>query len=395
MDFKQNLLVIDFNNLLFRSLSIMRYSSSTNISFDTDDECASFAAKLTQDILYIVKMFHCQGQKVVLACDSPNSWRKEIYPNYKEGRQKPEINLRKIYETSDKLREVFAKNGFIVMSFPKAEGDDIISICKKIVWEEPEFANMNIIIVSADADVRQLVDFQDYSQKYCTVFNEIGRPPHGIRKWYMTKSTIDWLNSKDTEINDIFNFGIDQNKTFVRNIVSSNKKIAIEECDGKEVVLNKCLSGDQSDNIESLYWCYGKTGKKVKISPTKYTKIVESLNVRSIEDLDSRKKQIKPVLETVFKKPINDMDIEERFETQKKLVWLNPNIFPSEVQKFQDTAKEMILKQEPTNFSYTSVKDILKGSIFETATDKRKTKEADIFAGMGKYIDNLNLSELF
>ena len=395
MDFKQNLLVIDFNNLMFRSLSIMKYSSSVPIKFDTEDECASFAAKLTQDLLYIIKMFHCPGQKVVLACDSPNSWRKDIYENYKEGRTKPDYNLKNVYASADRVKEIFSDNGAVVLSAPKTEGDDIISICKKLVWDEPEFSNTNINIVSADADVRQLVDFQEYSQKYCAVYNEVGRGPQGTRRWYMSKKTVEWLNSNTSNVIDFFDFNIDSNKSYIKNIINTNKKIVIEECDAQDVVLNKVLSGDTSDAIESLYWCYGKTGKKVKISPTKYTKIIESLNVHTIEELDAKKKQLKPVLETVFKKPINDMNIEERWETQKKLVWLNPNIFPESIRKYEKEFKSQILENDFSDFSEKNVKSMLKGTEFETVTEKRKAKDADIFKGLNKYIDNLNLTELF
>lgn len=395
MTIKQNLLVIDFNNLMFRSLSIMRYSSSNPILFETEDECAAFAAKLVQDILYLVRIFHTQGSKVVLACDSPNSWRKELYPNYKEGRQKPDINLKNIYDAADKLKAVLAKRGFVVLCHPQAEGDDIIAICKRLVWDEPEFANTNIIIISADADVRQLVDYQQWSEKSCTVFNEIGRPPHGYRKWYMSKGTIDWLNSEQDAPNSIFDFSIDYNRAFFRNIVGSGKKIAIEECDGDEVVLNKSLCGDDSDAIQGIYWCYGKTGKRMKVSPGRYDKIVETLGVHSLQDLDKKVGELKPVLETIFKKRINDVDIEERYELQKKLVWLNPDIFPESIRNFAPEAKRQILLQGPTDLGSATVQSLLKGTCFETATDKRRAKEADIFEGMNKYIDNLKITELF
>ena len=38
---------------------------------------------------------------------------------------------------------------------------------------------------------------------------------------------------------------------------------------------------------------------------------------------------------------------------------------------------------------------MLNGTEFETVTEKRKAKDADIFKGLNKYIDNLNLTELF
>ena len=211
----------------------------------------------------------------------------------------------------------------------------------------------------------------------------------------MSKKTVEWLNSNTGNVVDFFDFNIDSNKSYIKNVLNTNKKIVIEECDGQSVVLNKVLSGDTSDAIESLYWCYGKTGKKVKISPTKYTKIIESLNVHTIEELDMKKKQLKPVLETVFKKPINDMNIEERWETQKKLVWLNPNIFPESIRKYEKEIKSQILENDFSDFSEKNVKSMLKGTEFETVTEKRKAKDADIFKGLNKYIDNLNLTELF
>ena len=66
----------------------------------------------------------------------------------------------------------------------------------------------------------------------------------------MSKKTVEWLNSNTSNVMDFFDFNIDSNKSYIKNVLNTNKKIVIEECDGQDVVLNKVLSGGERNRLQ-------------------------------------------------------------------------------------------------------------------------------------------------
>jgi 5'-3' exonuclease len=78
----KNLLVIDWSNIMFRSL-FMHKLFGGSASYDRIEDMRSFIHKFAVDVCAIVNMF--KPNKVIIATDGKNAWRKDVYADYKSG----------------------------------------------------------------------------------------------------------------------------------------------------------------------------------------------------------------------------------------------------------------------------------------------------------------------
>jgi hypothetical protein len=161
------------------------------------------------------------------------------------------------------------------------EADDIAAMCKESVFENhPDY---NIIIVSADADIRQLIDFNEVTNQYCLVYNTTGRGKGSKRHLYATESFKNWLNTTDGENSnfDIFFENQDLSKQYIKNILNNNTLIELDVENPNDVVLNKIFCGDDGDCVPSFYTWY-KNGKNTRITPSKERKVRELIGINSV-----------------------------------------------------------------------------------------------------------------
>lgn len=98
---------------------------------------------------------------VVIASDSRESWRKDIFKYYKAHRPEdkkklaPNVDWNTVYELINEITEAFDKHfPYVVVRVNKAEGDDIIGTIVKHHWENDQFDG--ILIISGDKDFKQL-----------------------------------------------------------------------------------------------------------------------------------------------------------------------------------------------------------------------------------------------
>jgi hypothetical protein len=112
---------------------------------------------------------------LVIACDGPNYWRKQVFPYYKANRkanrEKSKLDWGLIFETLSELREDLISNfPYKVINVDGAEADDVIAILTKWtqtnallqegLFEEPQ----KVLIVSSDKDFVQLQKFKNVRQ---------------------------------------------------------------------------------------------------------------------------------------------------------------------------------------------------------------------------------------
>lgn len=105
------------------------------------------------------------GNELVIACDSPNSWRKDIFPYYKANRKEKRndfnIDWDWFFNITNKLKTEIRENfPYLVISIDKAEADDIIAVVSKFVASKPE----KVLILSRDKDFNQLLDDSNIEQ---------------------------------------------------------------------------------------------------------------------------------------------------------------------------------------------------------------------------------------
>ena len=102
------------------------------------------------------KRFRDYGE-MIIACDSGNVWRREVFPNYKAGRKKVRDksghDWTKIFEIMSKIKNELKEHmPYKVIEIDTAEADDIIGALVKKSY----YTNQNVLILSGDKDFIQL-----------------------------------------------------------------------------------------------------------------------------------------------------------------------------------------------------------------------------------------------
>ena len=385
---KKVLLAVDWSNIAFRSLYMAAgFGSGQKYTYDYQEEINSYIAKMASDISYLLRMF--TPNKIVFCADSKHSWRKDVLETYKGNREKSSsYNWENIFKALDTFKAHLMELGYVFAEAPHAEADDMLGLIKDLVFNDPDFVDYNVILVSSDADIRQLIDFNKLNHKYCMVFNEIGKGKGGFRRLFCNIDIEKWYNQeKEASINDIFDMGIDFDKNYIKNVIAHNQKVKLEVTDPENILLSKIFCGDDGDNVPAFYDWYNNKGKKVRITNSKFVKILELMEAHNIEDIDENKDNLQEVIETVIKRKITDIDVIERLKRQKKLVELKPSLFPQEIQDYEMVLKGNILKQEQINFYEINMKSLIQGSEFEEVLKENRANYADICKNRNNYVD--------
>lgn len=387
-------LIFDFNNIAMRALFTCGYANGGDIStFDTDRECGVLIRKIAMDMAYVLRTF--TPDRVIVACDAKHPWRNTLYDpdedeTYKGTRVKDNTkNWDKIWESLNEYKEILKQRGFVLTELPNAEADDVAALWKKTLFTE---GNDNVILVSSDRDWVQLVDFNPVNNTFCLCFNPIANNK-GQKKLYLTNDTETWLNNSVVAKVDIFFNNYNSVKDNIKNIKTKDNKINFELVDPNKVVLDKIMCGDDGDNAPAIYQYY-KNGKKTRITATKAKKIFEDLNINTVKDLCEacEASSLKKEIESVLKKELDDIDMNERLMRQRKLVELNPILFPQEI---LDAYTYHCSHHENDGYMQTNeikLDTILKDTKF-LKEDYNKPKESSVFDNLKdleKYIKPIN-----
>ena len=102
------------------------------------------------------KRFRDYGE-MIIACDSGNVWRREVFPNYKAGRkatrEKSGHDWTKIFEIMSKIKDELKEHmPYKGIEIDTAEADDIIAALVKKSY----YTDQNVLILSGDKDFIQL-----------------------------------------------------------------------------------------------------------------------------------------------------------------------------------------------------------------------------------------------
>lgn len=391
------LLVLDWSNLMFRSLFMNGLYGNVS-GYNRIEDIRSFMYKFTTDICSVINIF--KPSNIIIATDAQHAWRKYILPGdniddgYKSNRKKSDnINWDNIYGCSDNLQNILEQYKMHIGKTQHIEADDIAAMCKELVFEK--YNDYNIIIVSADADIRQLIDFNPVTQQYCIVYNTTGKGKNSKRKLYGTEEFYNWINTDDNNF-DIFFENEDLSKQYIKDLLRNNTVMELTVENPNDVVINKILCGDDGDCVPAFYNWYSN-GKKMRITPGKCKKIRELLGINKVNDIVVCQDQLKPVFEKVCKLSIDDIDFKDRLTRQRILVELNSTLFPGDISNYKDTLDYMI--QDTPDILYNGLKaqNILSGTEYD-GYDKKKVLEAEVFKDMNKYLNSdgtVNTQQLF
>ena len=376
--------VIDFNNIAMRAMNACVYMHDSGVSnYDTQLECGILARKITTDLAYILRAF--TPDRVIIVCDAKHPWRETIYDKipgmeYKGNRVKDENkNWTNIFGTMNNLKDIYKSKGFIVTEIENTEADDLAALYKQKLYTE---MNENVVLVSSDRDWCQLIDYQSNNDKnkYCIVYNPIANTK-GRKKVYLTEACKIWFDKPD--ITNIFFTNYDKGKETIKTALKKEARIELEVIDPIHVILEKVICGDDNDNIPGFYDFYNN-GKKTRFTELRMNKLLESANISSYDEFKAAcvNNSIKAHISKVLKHEITDMETGERLMRQRKLVELNPNLFPQKtIDEFNKSISDIEVRGKVSNIGSIKMEDMLKGSDYISEDYvANKPKENAIFS---------------
>jgi len=262
---------------------------------------------------------------VYLVSDSKEkSWRKSLNSNYKANRKKDsDIDWAFVYKAYDEFKQNL--KGTKLLESPTIEGDDWISF----LVQKTNDMNQSNFIVSNDHDIKQLIKFNLDSEWINFMSNEM----YNQEKIFLPKNYQIFLNKiSQKNNNDIFD--LNDNSEFLSLMNRFVNRYQLSEISNLESLLIKIISGDTSDNIQSVYQT-NKSGKVRGIGPkgaySIYESYISEFGDPSLQDPDLFENIADLICE---KKKISKTNIENivgRIQDNMKLIDLRIDNFPDEI----------------------------------------------------------------
>ncbi len=218
---------------------------------------------------------------VYLVSDSKEkSWRKDIVDTYKGTRKKDtDIDWNFVYTAYEEFKKSL-KGHIRVLEESKIEGDDWLSY----LTEKANKEGRSTLIVSNDYDIKQLVTYGTSPLYINIMTNEM----YNKEKLFLPKNYKTFINIVSKLPNDDI-FNLNDNTEFLGLINKFINRYEIHEINSVESLITKIISGDQSDNITSV-WSVVKNGKKRGIgssgSQTIYNEYINEFGEIDLRDPD-------------------------------------------------------------------------------------------------------------
>ena len=171
------MLIMDIGNITFAAVGVdLARSKSTDCDRDF------LRHLIINSIRGKFKKLSNEEEDVVLAVDSPHSWRKDFFPNYKANRQitrkASAINWMSIFESFNIILEEIRENlPYKFIKVPKLEADDIIGILAYNFDKVRKYEGEKCVIVSNDKDFCQL-DTLPYVKRYRPISENFVKEPY-------------------------------------------------------------------------------------------------------------------------------------------------------------------------------------------------------------------------
>jgi len=227
-------IILDGSYLLYKNVFILKKLKSISDLFDL----------LERDFNTLTRTFPYDN--IYFVSDSRElNWRKIIYNEYKNKRKKDlNIDWDFVFKTYDDFKKTLnIKNNVKLLEYNGLEGDDFIAY---IINKTNENGYSNIIIAS-DKDLQQLLSF-DLNKNYINIqwnyrFSD--------QRVYLPKNYQLFLEQlHNSENNNIFS--LDNDIDFYNFIINLIQKTKINDINKEQILFEKIVQGDISDNIISI-----------------------------------------------------------------------------------------------------------------------------------------------
>jgi hypothetical protein len=152
------IIIVDLNQVMISNYMI-QVGNHTNLEIDEN----LFRHMVLNSIRAINSKFSTEFGELVIACDAPRSWRKQVFPYYKANRKKAredsELNWAALFESLNKVRDELKEYfPYRVIQVEHAEADDVIGSLVE------QYHGYPILIVSGDKDFVQLQQYMNVKQ---------------------------------------------------------------------------------------------------------------------------------------------------------------------------------------------------------------------------------------
>lgn len=231
-------LTIDMNYILYRNVHILHKTKSLYSDLD-------LSLKVSLKQLSCMYFYN----RIYVVTDSKTSWRKRLYSEYKANRsdikEKLDIDWEFVYSTYDSFKE-YVKNlnkNTILLEADHIEGDDFVFYITKYC-NERGYSNT---IVSSDTDLNQLLGFS--INKNCFInIQYTDRYNDGVI--YLPQSYEYFLNELSKNQGTLL--FMNQNNEIINYINKLKNNNIIKIINPEKALIEKIISGDTGDNIDSV-----------------------------------------------------------------------------------------------------------------------------------------------
>ena len=267
---------------------------------------------------------------IYLVSDSKEkSWRKQISTEYKATRKKDtDIDWQFVYTAYGEFKQSI--QGCKIFEAPHIEGDDWLSY----LVTNSNNNGRSTIIISNDYDIKQIVNFSLDPLHINIMSNEM----YNKEKLFMPKNYQIFMNKVSKISNDDI-FNLNDNSEFIMMMNKFLNKYEINEIDPIESLIIKIISGDQSDNISSV-WQQTKNGKTrgigAKGAKTIYDMYITEFGEINLSDPDLLENIADLICEKKKLGKNKIEDIVENIKSNFKLIDLRLNNLPVEIVEKMD-----------------------------------------------------------
>lgn len=339
----------------------MRYFSVLNKQFDKtlpdyirQEASQNMSEMIARSISSILNKFPAIDNLILTT--EGGSWRKQLPipqclagESYKSNRKHAvEMDWPLIYESFNRVANIMQEKGITVSKAGLVEGDDWMWYWSKRLNSE----GINCLIWSSDADLKQLV---------CS--NQNGT----WTAWYNDKAGLFLHKSLNcSQVSDIDFF---MNPIVISGTLESIKKAipTIAYIDPDDIILDKIMRGDNSDNIKSVIR-YTKNGRQYRLPVKDWDSIRCRFNISTIQDLLSHQQQIIESLSSNSKFVVDSHDVRDMLVYNTKLVWLHESQIPLSIMQNMNCSEYKIadVRSIKQNYNYLLPDNEYIKNIFES-----------------------------
>lgn len=328
--------VIDGNYLFHKTFGVFSGYGSSNpgeiLSKEADRNI--FMRKIITDLCYSLKQIPIDGH-IIFVKDS-RSWRKNleveraIYKGSREGKKDNKVDWGSFFELIEDFGNFLQLNGYIYSKAQGAEGDDLLWFWEKKLRE----AGSNVVIYSGDKDSHQLTKVDASGWTICWNANSKNNKIVAASGWeenYLNKE-------QELSVFDV-SFDTETEQDKLKKLLSS---CVLEELDPHKLIFEKILTGDDKDDVPSV-WAYEKTpGKLFKLTASKAKDIYNHYkasgwgdqNIEGIWD----NKEFRDWIAGFILRSMSSIDSTDNralaiknYNENAQLVWLSEKVIPADV----------------------------------------------------------------